>query len=98
MLSCIHYLATEDYKDKSGSYGIQSYIGQFIRRIDGFFYSVMGLPLNLEKAVEDVARRSSVLKIAPPCLRATARRQGWLPCYTARGHNERSPNQADALG
>ena len=41
-----HYLAMEDYKDKSGSYGIQSYIGQFISRIDGCFYSVMGLPLN----------------------------------------------------
>jgi septum formation protein len=41
-----HYLATGDYKDKSGSYGIQSYIGQFIRHIEGCFYSVMGLPLN----------------------------------------------------
>ena len=41
-----HYLATGDYKDKSGSYGIQSYIGQFIRKVDGCFYSVMGLPLN----------------------------------------------------
>ena len=41
-----HYLATWDYKDKAGSYGIRSYIGQFISRIDGCFYSVMGLPLN----------------------------------------------------
>jgi septum formation protein len=41
-----HYLATDNYKDKSGSYGIQSYIGQFISHIDGCFYSVMGLPLN----------------------------------------------------
>jgi len=41
-----HYLATDNYKDKSGSYGIQSYIGQFISRIEGCFYSVMGLPLN----------------------------------------------------
>ena len=41
-----HYLSTGDYKDKSGSYGIQSYIGQFIHKIDGCFYSVMGLPLN----------------------------------------------------
>ena len=40
------YLATGDYKDKSGSYGIQSYIGQFISGVDGCFYSVMGLPLN----------------------------------------------------
>lgn len=41
-----HYLTTDNYKDKSGSYGIQSYIGQFISRIEGCFYSVMGLPLN----------------------------------------------------
>lgn len=40
------YLATGDYKDKSGSYGIQSYISQFITDINGCFYSVMGLPLN----------------------------------------------------
>ena len=41
-----HYITTGDYKDKSGGYGIQSYIGQFICRIEGCFYSVMGLPLN----------------------------------------------------
>ncbi len=41
-----HYLDMGDYKDKSGSYGIQSYIGQFISKIEGCFYSVMGLPLN----------------------------------------------------
>lgn len=40
------YLQTQNYKDKAGAYGIQSYIGQFISRIDGCFYSVMGLPLN----------------------------------------------------
>mgnify|MGYP000054692260 CR=1 FL=1 len=45
--SDIHkYLMMGDYKDKSGGYGIQSYIGQFISKIDGCFYSVMGLPLN----------------------------------------------------
>ena len=40
------YLSTGDYKDKAGGYGIQSSISQFISRIDGCFYSVMGLPLN----------------------------------------------------
>ena len=40
------YLKTGDYKDKSGSYGIQNYIGQFIEKVEGCFYSVMGLPLN----------------------------------------------------
>lgn len=41
-----HYLQSGNYKDKSGGYGIQSYIGQFITGIEGCFYSVMGLPLN----------------------------------------------------
>jgi len=46
-----HYLATSDYQDKAGSYGIQSYIGQFICNIDGCFYSVMGLPLNTVREI-----------------------------------------------
>ena len=37
-----HYLDSGNYKDKAGAYGIQSYIGQFISRIEGCFYSVMG--------------------------------------------------------
>ncbi len=41
------YLSMNDYQDKAGSYGIQSYIGQYISNIDGCFYSVMGLPLNV---------------------------------------------------
>lgn len=41
-----NYLATGNYEGKSGSYGIQSSVGQFISRIEGCFYSVMGLPLN----------------------------------------------------
>lgn len=45
------YLETDNYKDKSGSYGIQSYIGQFISNINGCFYSVMGLPLNAVREI-----------------------------------------------
>jgi septum formation protein len=51
-----HYLASGNYKDKSGGYGIQSYIGQFISRIDGCFYSVMGLPLNTVRELLDDLR------------------------------------------
>lgn len=46
-----HYLDMGDYKDKSGSYGIQSYIGKFISKIEGCFYSVMGLPLNTTRGL-----------------------------------------------
>lgn len=48
-----YYIASGNYKDKSGGYGIQSYIGQFISRIDGCFYSVMGLPLNTVREMLD---------------------------------------------
>ncbi len=48
-----HYLSTGDYLDKAGAYGIQSYIGQFISKIDGCFYSVMGLPLNAVRELLD---------------------------------------------
>ena len=45
------YLQFGDYKDKSGAYGIHSYAGQFIKKIDGCFYSIMGLPLNVVKCL-----------------------------------------------
>lgn len=54
-----HYLAMETYQDKAGGYGIQSYIGQFISRIEGCFYSVMGLPLNtVRELLQDFNGRS----------------------------------------
>lgn len=46
-----HYLTSDNYKDKSGAYGVQSYIGQFITKIEGCFYSVMGLPLNTVREI-----------------------------------------------
>ena len=48
-----HYLSTDHYLDKAGSYGIQSYIGQYISGIEGCFYSVMGLPLNTVRQLLD---------------------------------------------
>lgn len=40
------YLDEEEYIDKAGGYGIQSSIAQYINRIEGCYYSVMGLPLH----------------------------------------------------
>lgn len=57
-----HYLSTGDYTDKAGGYGIQSSIGQFISRIDGCFYSVMGLPLNtVRELLMDAQFRDSLI-------------------------------------
>lgn len=57
-----HYLKQGDYQDKAGSYGIQSYIGQFISRIEGCFYSVMGLPLHtLRELLDDVTIDNTII-------------------------------------
>lgn len=53
-----HYLLSGVYQDKSGGYGIQSYIGQFISHIDGCFYSVMGLPLNTVRELIETFEKS----------------------------------------
>jgi len=50
-----HYLASGEYRDKSGSYGIWGYIGQYISELHGCFYTVMGLPLYVvRKLLEEV--------------------------------------------
>ena len=41
------YLRAGDHMDKAGAYGIQGFASRFIRRIDGCFFNVMGLPVHL---------------------------------------------------
>ncbi len=45
-----HYLDSDEPYDKAGAYGIQGLAGQFIDRIDGCYFNVVGLPLS--KVVE----------------------------------------------
>ncbi|WP_088068354.1 Maf family protein [Gottfriedia luciferensis] len=45
----IDYINTKEPMDKAGAYGIQGYGGTFVEKIDGDYYSVVGLPINKVK-------------------------------------------------
>lgn len=41
-----NYVATRESFDKAGAYAIQGYGSQFIKKINGCYYNVMGFPIN----------------------------------------------------
>lgn len=52
------YIASGDWADKAGAYGIQGTAAKYIRGIKGDYYNVVGLPLNtLYKLLKDLEER-----------------------------------------
>ena len=41
------YLATNEWHDKAGAYGIQGRISRFVERVEGSYTNVVGLPVAL---------------------------------------------------
>ena len=54
------YVATGEPMDKAGSYGIQGIGGQLVERVEGDFFSVMGLPMH--RTSREISRAITEIK------------------------------------
>ena len=55
------YLDTNEYKDKAGAYGIQGFGSTLVKRIDGDFFNIVGLPVGRLK--KEIYKFLGTLKI-----------------------------------
>lgn len=52
------YIDSGEPMDKAGAYGIQGYAGNFVKKIDGCYFSVVGLPTNL---LYEILKKESII-------------------------------------
>ncbi|MFW7379532.1 MAG: Maf family protein [Oligoflexus sp.] len=56
------YIATGESFDKAGAYGIQGFANVFVRKIEGSYTNVVGLPMTqLWEAIQDLSQQKSQL-------------------------------------
>ena len=55
------YIASKEPFDKAGAYGIQGKAGAFVERIEGDFFSIMGLPIcAVTKALKELKKDNNI--------------------------------------
>lgn len=55
------YIASKEPFDKAGAYGIQGKAGAFVERIEGDFFSIMGLPIcAVTKALKQLTKDANI--------------------------------------
>ena len=60
------YVATGEPMDKAGAYGIQGYGAALVERIEGDFFSVMGLPIRLVLRLMEEAGETFEFGVSAP--------------------------------